>query len=175
MPDVQRIKTVMERNTRAVSLKPSVGQSTQAMHVDMDETGSCHVADDDTSLIVDMGEAYGGKGTTPSPGFYVRAALGSCIAQGYLCFAATMDIPINRLSVDLEFDSDMRGNLGIDPDVPTSYTAVRYVVNIDSPAPADRIEALADVIDKQDWVLDVFKRAIPVTRELRVTDSASAA
>lgn len=174
MPDAKKIKTIMERNIKAVTLKPAIGQSTELMRVDVDEDGRCHVADGEQRMVIDMSESFGGGGTTPSPAFFARAALGCCLAQGYVIWAACLDVPINALSIELHCDSDMRGNLGIDGKIPASYTSVRYVVHIDSPASRAKLEELADKVDALDWVLDVFRREIPLSRELRVTNSQPA-
>ncbi len=141
------------------------------MQVDIDQDGCCTIADGDERLIIDLGKDYGGRGTTPSPGFFVRASLGACLAQAYLAYAAYHDVPVNSLSVELQTDYDMRGNLGIDDRVPRSYTAVRYIVEVDSPAPREKVEEIIDEADAVDWVRDVFAREIPLSRELRITGS----
>lgn len=68
----------------------------------------------------------------------------------------------------------MRGNLGIDKDIPRSYIAMRYVVKIDSPAPRAKVEELIDKSDDIDWVRDIFAREIPLERELHITGSMAA-
>lgn len=174
MSNFDQIKAAMDRSIKAVTKRPAVGQLTEIMHIDVAPDGCCSIRDGDATMTIDLSEEYGGGGTTNSAGFYVRAALGACLAQGYHVWAAVLGVPINHLSIELHADSDMRGNLGIDKDIPRSYTAIRYVVNIDSPAPRTKVEELIDKGDDIDWVRDVFARAIPLERELHITGTIAA-
>jgi uncharacterized OsmC-like protein len=115
-----------------------------------------------------------GGGTTLTPGFFVRAALGACLAQGYYIQAACLGVPISRLSVELHSDYDMRGNFGVDDSVPRSYSGICYVVKIASPAPRAAVEEVIERSDDLDWVRDVFARAIPLERELEISQAAAA-
>lgn len=174
MGNIDQIKTAMDYSIKAVTERPSVGQKTDVMHIDLGPNGCCSIRDGDATMTLDLPKAYGGDGTTNSAGFHVRAALGACLAQGYHVWAAVLGIPIDHLSIELQADFDMRGNLGIDKDIPRSYTAIRYVVNIDSPAPRAKVEELIDKGDDIDWVRDVFARAIPLQRELHITGTIAA-
>jgi uncharacterized OsmC-like protein len=174
MSNVELIKTAVERSTKAISLRPAIGQGAEMMSFDVDETGCCRVADGDEQIVIDLSEEYGGEGKTPSAGFFVRAALGACLAQGYYVQAACFGVPISRLSVELHSDHDMRGPLGIDDSVPRSYTGIRYIVRIESTAPRNAVEEMIDKSDDLDWVRDVFARAIPLERELQIGRPATA-
>jgi uncharacterized OsmC-like protein len=175
MSNTAKIQTAMARAIKAISKKPSVGQASEVIHIEVGADGCCVARDGDISLTIDMSKPFGGSGTTPSPGFFVRASLGACLAQGYHIWAAVHGVPINRLSVEVHYDSDMRGNLGIDRNIPPSYTAVRYVVHIDSPAAREKVEELIDAADEMDSIRDVFARAIPLERVLKITDSQKSA
>lgn len=174
MSNSDQIKTAMERSIKAVTKRPSIGQITEVMHFDLAADGCCSIRDGDGSMTIDLSKEYGGGETTHSAGFYARAALGACLAQGYHVWAAALGIPINHISVELHGDSDLRGNLGVDKDIPRSFISMRYVVNIDSPAPRAKIEELIDLSDDRDWVRDVFTREIPLERELHITGSMAA-
>ena len=174
MNHFDQITTAMDRTIEAVTLRPGIGQDSQVMHTEVAADGRCTIKDGDATMEIDLSEEFGGAGSTLAPGFYVRAALGACLAQGYLVWAAKLGVPINRLNVELHSDYDMRGNLGIDESVARSYLGVRYVVNIDSPAPYAAVEEVINKSDDLDFVRDVFARAIPLEREIRVTRSEAA-
>lgn len=174
MSNADQIKTTMERSIKAITRRPAVGKGSQVMTVAMDGKGCCRVADGDEEIVIDLSPEYGGGGTTATPGFLVRAALGACLAQGYHIQAACLGVPLDRLSVELHSAYDMRGNFGIDDSVPRSYTAFRYVVTIESPAPRAAVEAVIERSDALDFVRDVFARAIPLERELRISQTAAA-
>ena len=174
MSNADQIKTAMERSVKAITRQPAVGQGAEVMTVAVDHNGCCTLADGGEEIVIDLSPEYGGGGTTATPGFLVRAALGACLAQGYHVQAAYLGVPIDRLSVELHSAYDMRGNLGIDDSVPCSYTAIRYVVTIDSPAPRAAVEEVIERSDALDWVRDVFARAIPLERELRISQTVVA-
>jgi uncharacterized OsmC-like protein len=174
MKNSDRTKTAMERSIKAVTKRPAIGQLTEFMQIDVASNGCCSIRDGDATMTIDMSEEFGGGGTTNSAGFYARAALGACLAQGYYIWAAVLGVQIDHLSIDIHADSDSRGFLGIDKSVARSYSGLRYVVNIDSPAPRAKIEEVLDKSDDLDTVRDVFARAIPLEREIRVTQSEAA-
>ena len=94
--------------------------------------------------------------------------------QNAIIQAALHGVPINSLSIELQGDYDMRGNLGIDKTIPRSFLCMRYIVTIDSPAPRAAVEQVIDRSDDLDWVRDVFARAIPMEREIKLTHSRAA-
>ncbi len=168
MSRAEKIQTVMERNIKAVKLKPSVGIGTETMHTEMTVDGLCQISDGDTSLIVDLSEEYGGDETTPHPGFYVRAALSACLAQGYLVWAAYLGVEIGKIHIDITSEYDMRGNLGIDPEIRGGITSLHYIVSIESSADPEKVQQVVDQSDAVDYVRDVFAGELAMTRELHV-------
>jgi uncharacterized OsmC-like protein len=174
MSSRENIKRAMGRSVKAVALRPATGIESEVMRIESRDDGLCKIVDGDQRLTIDLSETYGGGGTTPSAGFYVRAALGACLAQGYRIWAAYLDIPVERIDVELHTAYDMRGHLGIDEEVPASYTACRYVVEIASSAPRDRIMAMLDRVDEIDFVRDIFAKEIPLEREVRISKPAFA-
>ena len=107
----------------------------------------------------------------PDPGVLTRAGLGSCPAIGYALHAAVMDIPLESVEVSVEADYDARGMYGVDDSVPPGWGAVRYTTKISSPAPESRIRELIETADRQSSVLDIIRRAIPVTGEHKILSS----
>ena len=168
MGNVQKIKQTFERAEKAVSTRPKIGQGTEVMSVDMDEFGCCTIDEDDVQIKIDLATELGGNGTSPSAGYFAKAALGACLAQGYHIHAAVLGITINSLRIEVESDYDLRGNLGIDDSVPKSYSEVRYKVFIDSPDDPEKLGKLIEHSDRLDWVRDIFATAIPLRRELQV-------
>ena len=60
------------------------------------------------------------------------------------------------------------GELGIGEGVVPGYTEVRYQISIDSPAPAGRAHRLLDLVERHSPYLDVFGRAMPLRRAVRL-------
>ena len=174
MSNDETIKKTVARAVEVIGKRPSSGQGTEIARIDVALDGCCTVTDGDQTLTVDMSPDYGGRGSTATPGVLLRASLGACLGQGYIIQAALLGVPINSLSIELQGDYDMRGNLGIDKSVPRSFSCLRYIVTIDSPAPRAAVEEVIDKSDDLDWVRDVFARAIPLEREIRLSHSEAA-
>jgi len=96
------IKTAFERSVKALTLRPSIGRGTSATTVRVTEGLACEITSGRWKLVADMPASSGGTATAPTPGFYGRAALGSCLAIGYQMRAAAAGVAIRSLEVVVE-------------------------------------------------------------------------
>ena len=174
MAEDRNLKTVLERNIKAIQLRPSVGQGTATTRCRITSGVTCEIEDGAWKLVADESVGDGGAGLGPDPGVFGRAALGSCLAMGYVQWAALMDVPIESVEVVVEADYDARGMFGVDDSVSPGWTALRYTVHISSPADAQRVRELVAVADRHSPLLDDFRRAIPVTGEYKIAQAARA-
>lgn len=168
MADPKTIKEAFLRNQKAVKLRPSKGKNTVVTKVRLYDGTTCEVEHKHWKFKVDVGTGEGGNDAGPGPGILERGALGSCLAIGYSQRAAVLGVPVDRIEVDVESDIDARGMLYID-DRPPGFEALRYKVRIESPASEERIMQVIEETDAHSPVLDDFRRAIPVEREVHIT------
>ena len=166
------IRTILERNVRAVTLRPSIGQNTARTKVRLRPGLECEVAEGPWTLTVAMSEKSGGTNAGPNPGVLGRGALGSCVALGYAMWAIRLGVPVDALDVEVEADYDSRGQLGLADDVPPGYTHVRYLVTVTSPAAEEDVRRMVDIADRCSPYRDVFARAQDVRREVRIAARA---
>jgi uncharacterized OsmC-like protein len=167
MSDPKSIKNAFERNRKAVQLRPEIGQKTVVTKVRLIEGTTCEVVHPEWTFKADIGTSQGGNNSGPGPGILQRGALGSCLAIGYVQQAAVMGIPIDHIEVMVEAEKDVRGRLGIDDRPPGSKT-LNYKVSIVSSADEEEISKVIEEADRLSPVLDDFKRAIPVSREVHI-------
>ncbi len=170
MANTQTIKTAFERNRKAVSLRPEIGQGTAVTKIRLFNGTSCEVEHKHWKFTVDVGTGEGGNDAGPGPGILERGALGSCLAIGCAQMAAVMEVPINHLEVEIETDTDARGMLGVDDRSP-GYQAVRYKIYIDSPASEEQVNNVVREVERLNPTLDNFRRALPVEGELHINQS----
>lgn len=170
MRRTKQIKTAFERTAQALALRPGLGQGTAVTRVRVRDGLMCDVQDGPRQLTADLGEKAAGQDAGPNPGVFVRAALGSCLAMGYVRWAAKLSIPIAALDVEVQADYDARGEYGVTDD-PPGYTEVRYVVRVESEAPEADIQHLLDMADAHTAILDVFRRPMRVRRAVHHTTS----
>ena len=167
MENQEAIKTAMERNAKAVSLRPSVGQGTSVTKVRLQPGLACEATEGPWRLQVGMTEKYGGSNVGPNPGVFGRTAVGSCLALGYSIWAARLGVPIEALEVEVQADYDLRGELGVSDDVHPGYTAMRYIVTVKSPAPDADVLRVLDMADRHSSWRDDMVRSVPLAREVR--------
>ena len=171
MDSTDTLKSALERNAKALALRPSLGQGTAKTRVRLKPGLECEVTEGAWTLTVGMGEKSGGNNAGPNPGILGRGALGTCLAVGYAMWAARLDVPIDTLDVEVQADYDSRGELGVSDEVTPGYSQIRYVVSIASPAPESAVLRVLDTADKYSPYLDVFRRALDVKRDVHYTAS----
>jgi len=162
------LKTIFESSIEHIRAHPADGQGTAVTTTRIRSGVTCDIEDSDWKLVVDEMPGDGGSGLGPDPGVYGRAALGSCLAMGYVMWAAHLNVPIEDVEVTVEADYDARGMLGLDDSVSPGWSAVRYKVAITSPDSYERVRDLVETADRYSSILDCLTRPLNVTRELSV-------
>jgi uncharacterized OsmC-like protein len=167
MFETKKIKLAMERSSKALSLRPSLGQGTAISKTTIKNGLTCEIQEGGWKFFADMPESIGGNAQAPRPGVYGRAALGSCLAIGYMMMAAKMNIEISSLEVEVQTDYDDGGLLGT-ADILPGYSEVRYTVSIESEAPQEDILEMIDDADDHSPYLDIFISGQNCKREVRI-------
>ena len=166
------IRTALERNAKAVSLRPAVGQGTAVSRARLREGLTCDVQEGDWKLVVGMPQSMGGANEGPTPGVFGRAAFGTCLAISYGLWAARLGVPLESVEVDVSADYDARGELGVSSEVRPGYLEIRYLVRIESSAPEGEVLRVLDTADKYSTFVDVFSNGVPLRREVQISASA---
>lgn len=167
MADPETLRNTYKRNAKAVALQPSIGKSTGQTTVRLRDGTTCEVENGPWTFTADVGPDQGGNDEGPGPGVLERAALGSCLAIGISQWAALLEVPVERIEVEIESDFDARGSFDIE-DQPPGFTCLRYRVTIESPAPEAEVQEVIDKADAHSPVLDDFRRPLPIDREVQI-------
>jgi uncharacterized OsmC-like protein len=118
---------------------------------------TCAIEEGPWTLPADMPVQLGGGGSAPTPGVYGRAALGSCLAVGYMLYAAKHRVPFAAIEVEIQTDYDDAGLLGVGDAAP-DYHEVRYTVSVESAAPDADVRRVLDEAERHSPYLHVFTR-----------------
>ena len=165
--DEERIKLAIDRSIQAIKLKPSLALGTGLSRTRVINGLHCEIEEGEWKFKADMPASVGGEGSGPTPGIYGRAALGSCLAIGYMMMAAKKGIHVSRLEVEIQADFDDGALLGTSDEVP-GYSEVRYNVLIECDANEALIMEMLNEADKRSPYLDVFSRAQQCRREVQI-------
>lgn len=170
MKQQKDIKYKFERTAKALTLKPSIGLDTGISTIRIQNGLTCEITEGNWQLKTDMPSQVGGHGSAPSPGVLGRAALGSCLATGYMLWASKLDINIKSLEIKIEADYDDGALFATSKSFP-GYSEVRYHVIIDSALSNSELEIFLDEADKHSPYLDVFSRAISCKRQVKLINN----
>lgn len=119
------------------------------------------------SLTTDMVRSVGGSASAPSPGWLLRAAESSCVATLVAMRAAMLGITLETVEVTVDSESDDRGLLGIDEEVPAGPLSGRVAVRVTAPGvDAATLDEIARWAVKHCPVCDALERPVPITVEV---------
>jgi uncharacterized OsmC-like protein len=95
------------------------------------------------------------------------AGLGSCLIMSFVYHATQQGFHVNELGLRLEAEVDLRGFLGLSPQVRPGYQIVRLAAQVKCDAPNQALEKLWEHVQKISPVLDIIRNPVPVTIELQ--------
>ncbi len=110
-----------------------------------------------------LGHDYGAN-----PVEYVLHALAACLTTSMVYHAAARGIEIKSVQCTLEGDLDLRGFLGLDPNVRKGYQDIRVVFDVQSNATPEQLAELAAFSP----VRDTITNGVPVEVKIRTSSVA---
>ncbi len=126
-------------------------------------------------LVVDEPETLGGQDQGPNPVELILAALGTCQEITYRAYATALGIPLERVSVCLEGEIDLRGFFAVDDTVRPGYEGIHGTVELESSASEEDLHMLREAVNAHCPVLDILANPVPVTLDLTINRTARAA
>lgn len=81
-------------------------------------------------MMVDQPEEMLGDNTAPNPQELLMTALNACMMVGYVTAASIRGITLDLLEIETDGELDLRGFLGISPEVKPGYDQIFYKVRI---------------------------------------------
>ena len=82
------------------------------------------------SIDIDEPLQLGGSNNFANPQEHLIAALNACMTVGYAAQCAVRGITLESLTIETDGEIDLRGFLGIDPEMPRGYEKLNYTVRI---------------------------------------------
>lgn len=173
MDDSEKIRAALQRTHDIFSAKPAAARGTKGGRATVSTGLRCEYVEDGRTLVADMPAVFGGNAEGLTPGGYLRAGLATCLAIGYVMCAAQRGVRLDRVSVDIEADSDVAGLAGV-PDRPVGYGEFRFCVIVESDAAEDAVQAVIDEADARSPVLHAVRQAQTVVRSVTLAGKAIA-
>jgi uncharacterized OsmC-like protein len=99
----------------------------------------------------------GGAGTAACSGDLLLGALAACAQLTCQMVATAMEIPVDRIEVEVEGDLDLSGTLGVSREAPVGFEAIRLRFDIDAPqATEEQLAALQERTERYCVVLQTL-------------------
>ena len=103
-----------------------------------------------------------GEDKGPNPVEYLLTGLSGCLTSALVYHAAAKGIEIKGIESRVEGDLDLRGFLGLDPNVKVGYEQIRVYMKIDADASDEQKEELVKMAQKYSPVFNTVANATPV-------------
>lgn len=122
----------------------------------------------------DIPTSLGGSDRAIDPLEYLLVGLAASVATSLVLHAALRGIHVDAMDTLVDGDIDLRGCLGLDPDVRPGFDDIRVSIKIDAQVSDVQLEALAALAQRLSPVLDTIARNTRVTLERGVFASWTA-
>jgi uncharacterized OsmC-like protein len=101
----------------------------------------------------------GGSGLDLCAGDMLLEALVACAGVSLKAAATMLDVPLASATVHAEGDVDLRGALGVNPDVPVGFEAIRLRFDVETDAPPPKLQQLLELVERYCVVFQTLQRS----------------
>lgn len=128
----------------------------------------------DVAWACGVDESVGGLHDAPNPGDLLCGALAACQDGVIRMIAGALGIELEELEVEATGRLDVRGTLGLDPDVPVGFQAMRVSVRLRAApeTPPRLLERLRVGAERLCVNLETLRRGVPVETEYEIEAAA---
>jgi uncharacterized OsmC-like protein len=147
---------------------PKAGLITLKAKGALDEANiACKVDTGRALAVAGLHPATGGSGLELCSGDMLLEALVACAGVTLKAVATALDIPLRSGTVSAEGDLDFRGTLGVAKDAPVGFTQIRLRFDLDTDAPADKLDQLLKLTERYCVVYQTIRSGPPVEISLK--------
>jgi uncharacterized OsmC-like protein len=103
----------------------------------------------------------------PTPVEFLLHALAACLTSGLANIAAARGIALTEVTSTVEGDIDLRGILGLDPEVRNGFHGIRVNFAVRGEGSPEQLHGLVAQSRKRSAVFDMLTNGVPVTVEVK--------
>ncbi len=100
----------------------------------------------DWTIPIDEPLELGGTNRFANPQEYLLAAFNACQMVGYVALAALEGIELEDVRIETHGDIDLRGFLGLDPDVAPGYESLSYTVYLKGNGTPEQLRKIHEAV-----------------------------
>jgi uncharacterized OsmC-like protein len=98
------------------------------------------------TIEIDEPLQLGGSDRHANPQETLMAALNACVLTGYAAVASLNGIRVDRLELETRGEIDLRGFLGLDPNVKPGYDEIALTLRVAADAPREKLQEIFDFV-----------------------------
>lgn len=147
----------------SVTSDPSVGQGSFTSVTEWQDGALARSTARTFVIETDEPEIVGGSDKGIDPLELLLAAIGSCLTIGWATRAAQRGIEFNSLTIQVDGDFDLRGFLGVAPEVRPGLTDIRFLVTVDTDASDEVIGEIHEASMAGSPVVDTVLKGTSIT------------
>ena len=121
------------------------------------ESLTCKVETGRAVVEAGLHPATGGDGLSACSGDMLLEALVACAGVTLSAVATALNISLPGGTVSAEGDLDFRGTLGVSREAPVGFRDIRLRFDLDTDAPADKVESLIKLTERYCVVYQTLK------------------
>ncbi len=128
--------------------------------------GEEHTHRDEFLFEGDHPEVFSSEDQGATPVEVLLVSLASCLTAGVASVAQNREIQLHSVTATLQGDMDVRGILGVDPEVRNGFGQIKVTYQIEADATPDEIKALVAQSQKRSAVYDIITNPTNVVVEV---------
>jgi uncharacterized OsmC-like protein len=128
--------------------EPQAAQVTLRAEGSLGDGVSCSVQTGRALAEAGLHPATGGDGTLLCSGDMLLEAVVACAGVTLRAVATSLELPVTTGRVRAEGDLDFRGTLGIDPDAPVGFSAIRLSFELDGDLEPEQLALLQKLTER---------------------------
>jgi uncharacterized OsmC-like protein len=161
--DQKREAIVARRAKAAAAEQPAGPHQLNATVKAEGRSGVRRIRIRDFQVLSDSPPDFAGYNFGPSSPELQIGVLGSCLTHIFLIQAADREVPIDALEVDVTADMDPRAGKPGFEQIPIYPHNIRYIMRLESPAPAEVIAELHEAVERNCPILNLMLNPQAVT------------
>jgi uncharacterized OsmC-like protein len=113
----------------------------------------------------------GGSGLELCSGDMLLEALVACAGVSLKAAATMLDVPLKSATVSAEGDVDLRGTLGVAPDVRVGFEEIRLRFDLETDAPRSQLDQLLELVERYCVVFQTLQTSPKTAVRLNVVQA----
>ena len=140
-----------------------------------DNTVTCNVETGRGLAVAGIHPKAGGSGLDLCAGDMLLEALVACAGVSLKAAATMLDVPLKSAKVSAEGDVDLRGTLGVAPEVRVGFQEIRLRLDVETDVSSAKLDQLLELVERYCVVFQTLQTSPRTDVRLNVVHGNSAA